>query len=859
MTGAGKTYTMLGDIYNSATGEAGICAMAIEGIFGSLTEESEQQQYVVKMSYLEIYNERVIDLLGHSSSSLGLMIVEDPIRGVTVPDLAEFEVTSSKELLQLVLKGNLRRTMAETSTNQFSSRSHAIMQIALESRCKTVAGFELTMAKLSLVDLAGSERAVIADTRGLRMLEGGKINRSLLALGNCINILSDKTKAGISFVPYRDSKLTRLLKDSLGGNTKTAMIACITSGVTGYDENLNTLKYAERAKKIKKTLSRNTREVELHAAQYKEIIESLKSEIVTLKEKMLAPSCEPVIITPIETVRPSSFAGTSSRPSPAATVGLRELEQEIVKTKVLKDKYQEELTRESEEAVQSLKASQNSLQEDDSHLYKLSQELLSKYEEHYEMRQSVQELSDMNAKNAARLAELQASLDECVKAKIVEDIPKEQAEKIEAKIGEKAKEIEALQATIDSNENIRKQLQASLLENAAIQQKYLALVAKVQSHKKKDVLELQIAVRSLRLEKMDLMMQNLEMKRATKLAEIENEGKDQKITEMMRELERVKSELQIKEAQLLDSQSKISTQRLELKKLKGLRKNHTPIRRQPSDFKDCLRVPKRLASNGAPVVKPWDKTEPEKPTDKSQSSGRFLTLSFTRPGENRELRKERLLLEDDDVAPDSDLSPEQRERMNDAWRQDEEGKGMDDSFISLSSVTVNCEDGSKTDIDLADTYGMIQKLGSGKPSTASIGKMSGSASKQQLKIADNYYEAGTKELKKTPSSVSSKQGFSQRSGSLNDHSQRKGIPKSALKEEPGKPTQRKKGAGYFSKVNANYARSTNHVAPRILKPDSRFSKSGTKGTRNVMPQLLLLDRPKYVFSLFTPATVGLAL
>ena len=135
--------------------------------------------------------------------------------------------------------------MASIKSNQFSSRSHALIQLKLE-RVKKMANEmdqEIIFSKLLLIDLAGSERASITGNRGIRMVEGANINKSLLALANCINILSDKKKKG-AFVPYRDSKLTRLLKESLGGNTKSIMIACISSSHQCYEETINTLKYA---------------------------------------------------------------------------------------------------------------------------------------------------------------------------------------------------------------------------------------------------------------------------------------------------------------------------------------------------------------------------------------------------------------------------------------------------------------------------------------------------------------------------------------------------------------------------------------------------------------------------------------
>jgi kinesin family member 18/19 len=189
-------------------------------------QQHKNKKFGIKISYLEIYNEHVIDLLDDKQAPL--MIVEDPVRGVFVPELREIEVDHPSELIELIVNGNNRRTMASTSANEFSSRSHAILQISIQTSENSLRmSNQIFYSKLSLIDLAGSERAASTSNRGQRMVEGANINRSLLSLGNCINILSDKNKMG-SFVPYRDSKLTRLLKDSLGGNTKTCMIACIS-------------------------------------------------------------------------------------------------------------------------------------------------------------------------------------------------------------------------------------------------------------------------------------------------------------------------------------------------------------------------------------------------------------------------------------------------------------------------------------------------------------------------------------------------------------------------------------------------------------------------------------------------------
>ena len=291
MTGAGKTYTMFGDIYNSNLGvnlnsDQGLITLMVQDLFHTFAEEEKNGfQFRMKFSYLEIYNEQIRDLLAQQTNE-SLMIIEDPVKGVIIPNLSSHSIHEYKNIIDLIILGNSKRTMASTNANQFSSRSHAILQIIVEKRQKTRNVVEqYTQSKLFLVDLAGSERAAVSDNRGLRQVEGANINRSLLALGNCINILSDPNTKG-AFVPYRDSKLTRLLKESLGGNTKTIMIACISPFYTAYEETLNTLKYASNARKIKKKVVKNVNEVEMHVSQYRDVINSLKTEIDSLKQRL---------------------------------------------------------------------------------------------------------------------------------------------------------------------------------------------------------------------------------------------------------------------------------------------------------------------------------------------------------------------------------------------------------------------------------------------------------------------------------------------------------------------------------------------------------------------------------------------
>ena len=188
--------------------------------------------------------------------------------------------------MDLLHGGNLKRSQAATAANEVSSRSHAVLQVLVQcnDRAPGVVA-NIKVGKLSLVDLAGSERAANTKNTGARLVEGANINRSLLALGNCINALGEKGNKG-NFVPYRDSKLTRLLKDSLGGNCRTVMIANISSAESSFEETLNTLKYANRAKNIKTNVQRNVLNVNYHISEYVQLINNLRSEINVLKDQI---------------------------------------------------------------------------------------------------------------------------------------------------------------------------------------------------------------------------------------------------------------------------------------------------------------------------------------------------------------------------------------------------------------------------------------------------------------------------------------------------------------------------------------------------------------------------------------------
>ena len=239
-TGAGKTHTMVGTQQNP-----GVMVLALSDLFALLAGEAGAS---VTLAYLEIYNENVRDLLAGGAvggaacgGAASLELREDPAQGVTVQGLTYVSAHSASAVMALLQRGNAARVTEPTRCNATSSRSHAVLQV-LVRRC----AFTHT-AKLSLIDLAGSERALATDARTVRSAEGAAINKSLLALSSCIHALVE----GKRHVPYRNSRLTQLLKDSLGGGCRTAMIANVSPAEAQWNESMNTLHWADRAKEIR--------------------------------------------------------------------------------------------------------------------------------------------------------------------------------------------------------------------------------------------------------------------------------------------------------------------------------------------------------------------------------------------------------------------------------------------------------------------------------------------------------------------------------------------------------------------------------------------------------------------------------
>uniref|UniRef100_A0A8C2DKS4 Kinesin-like protein KIF16B n=1 Tax=Cyprinus carpio TaxID=7962 RepID=A0A8C2DKS4_CYPCA len=281
-TGSGKSHTMMG-----IPGDVGLIPRICEGLFSRISgmTRRDEASFRTEVSYLEIYNERVRDLLRRKmAKTYNLRVREHPKEGPYVEDLSKHLVQNYSDVEELMEAGNINRTTASTGMNDASSRSHAIFTINF-----TQAKFDAempseTVSKIHLVDLAGSERADATGATGVRLKEGGNINKSLVTLGNVISALADLSQEGGNshlkkkqvFVPYRDSVLTWLLKDSLGGNSKTIMIATISPADVNYGETLSTLRYANRAKNIinKPTINEDSNV---------RLIRELRAEIARLK------------------------------------------------------------------------------------------------------------------------------------------------------------------------------------------------------------------------------------------------------------------------------------------------------------------------------------------------------------------------------------------------------------------------------------------------------------------------------------------------------------------------------------------------------------------------------------------------
>ena len=288
-TGSGKTYTMLG---KNAT-EKGIMPRAVSDLF-KLLQKRKDKEFRIQVSYIEIYNEEIRDLLGNREE---LKLHEDPVKGVLIQGIKELYIDNVDNFFDVLYKGNQKRTTGKTNSNETSSRSHALLKINIENKDKEGPNASnISCGRFILVDLAGSEKNNSAlnnnnindvnnNKNVLRQQEGAKINQSLLNLGICINALASKSK----FIPWRNSKLTHILKDYIGGNAKVVMISTISPSLFCVDETLNTLNYSNRAKNITTIIKKNVINVidrESQVNKYKEIITNLSDELEAKRNQL---------------------------------------------------------------------------------------------------------------------------------------------------------------------------------------------------------------------------------------------------------------------------------------------------------------------------------------------------------------------------------------------------------------------------------------------------------------------------------------------------------------------------------------------------------------------------------------------
>ena len=274
-TGCGKTHTITG-----THTQPGIIFLTMQEIFERMSDSAGEKVSELTLSYLEIYNETIRDLIVPTANKSGLALRDDSNATVSVSGLSTHGPQNVTDVMNLIIQGNENRTMSPTEANATSSRSHAVLQINIIRKDRNATVDEPhTMATLSIIDLAGSERASATKNRGERLIEGANINKSLLALGGCINALCDPRQK--NHVPYRNSKLTRLLKFSLGGNCKTVMIVCVSPSSSHFDETQNTLRYANRAKNIQTKVTRNVFNVNRHV---KDFLVKIDEQMALIKE-----------------------------------------------------------------------------------------------------------------------------------------------------------------------------------------------------------------------------------------------------------------------------------------------------------------------------------------------------------------------------------------------------------------------------------------------------------------------------------------------------------------------------------------------------------------------------------------------
>ena len=461
-TGTGKTFTMEGD--RSVAELKGIIPNSFAHIFGHIAKSGDDKNFLVRVSYLEIYNEEVQDLLGKDQQAR-LEVKERPDVGVYVKDLSTAIVNNADDMDKIMTLGNKNRSVGATMMNAHSSRSHAIFTTTIE--CAEKGADKQTMfrvGKLHLVDLAGSERQSKTGASGQRLKEATKINLSLSTLGNVISALVDGKS---THVPYRNSKLTRLLQDSLGGNSKTLMFANVGPADYNYDETISTLRYANRAKSIKNKAKINEDPKDALMKQYQKEIEELKRLLEDGSEDITATEDEDGEASDGEQGEDNETENQKDELNGNVEDGGQQTRTKSIKVKSKEKSTKKKVVTRSAAEVLEIKT-------------KIEEEKKRLLEEKDMAEGERRKLAEDLAEHEASLATAQAEQD-AIKQKLINLEKKiivggenllDKAEEQERLLGESAKELEE---TIATEQKLREKLEAKEAERLDIEEKYSSL------------------------------------------------------------------------------------------------------------------------------------------------------------------------------------------------------------------------------------------------------------------------------------------------------------------------------------------------------------------------------------------------
>jgi len=401
-TASGKTHTMEGpDIEDEV--QMGVIPRMVWSIFDGIDHAADYIEFLVKVSIVEIYNERIRDLLDPKKDNL--KIHEDKARGVFIGEVTETYVGSEQEIFDIMKAGKYNRAVAETNLNEHSSRSHLIFMLTIEQ--KNLHDRSVKVGKLHLVDLAGSEKVAKTGASGERLDEAKNINRSLSALGNVINALTDRKS---NHVPYRDSKLSRVLQESLGGNAKTSLIITCSPSYFNEQETVSTLRFGQRAKMIKNVVKvnheRSVEELKLLLQRRDQALSELRSRVSTLEQLLRSNG-----ITVPEDKSSAVFlpAGTLGAPTPVDEAQSAELEEQLQELRGKLKTTSEQLceaNREKEELQSQLRDAEDDMRRLTMQAMDAQNDRESMEYERNEQVSELQKLRNDNKRQAEELEEL---------------------------------------------------------------------------------------------------------------------------------------------------------------------------------------------------------------------------------------------------------------------------------------------------------------------------------------------------------------------------------------------------------------------------------------------------------------------